>query len=61
MDSIKVLDKIYQGRISPFECQKPPELLNERLSMHLISPLADSFGVMPFVVKPVIRVLTRTG
>ena len=61
MQFLNKSSKNYHGKTSPFECQKVPELSNDNKSILEISPLTDSSGDIPLVVKLVIRVLTNPG
>ena len=44
----------YQGKTSPLACQKVPELFLFKESIRFKRPFADSSGLIPFLVKPVI-------
>lgn len=52
---------LYQGRISPLACQKLPEFSRVSPSIRASSPRTDSSGLIPWGLKPIMRVLTSPG
>ena len=60
IDCITYFEKIYQGRISPFECQNVPVLERFKFSINFAKREAASSGeISPF--PPIISVETKPG